>query len=135
MPLKITVKPNERIVIDGAVVTNGSTTCNLFIENFVPILREKDIMSERDAYSPCRRIYFVIQLIYLDKENPTAHHNTYWELVKAVLEAAPSMLGLIDQISEHIMQSNYYKALKLTRDLINYEEGEIGHVFKSTSGV
>jgi len=121
MPLKITLRPNERIVIDGAVLTNGSTTCNLFIGNFVPILREKDIMTERDAYSPCRRIYFTIQLMYLDKENPTAHQNTYWELVKAVLEAAPSMLGLIDQISDHILQNNYYKALKLTKDLINHE--------------
>jgi len=135
MPLKITLRPNERIVIDGAVVTNGGKACNLFIENFVPILREKDIMSEKDAYSPCRRIYFVVQLMYLDKENPSAHHNSYWELVKAVLEAAPSVLGLIDKISEHILKNNYYKALKLTKDLINYEEGEIGHVFKSTSGV
>ncbi len=135
MPLKITLKPNERIVIDGAVVTNSSTTCNLFIENFVPILREKDIMSEKDAYSPCRRIYFIIQLMYLDRENLTAHHNTYWELVKALLEAAPSKLGLIDQISELILQNNYYKALKLTKDLINYEQEEIGHVCKSASGV
>ena len=135
MPLKITLRPNERIIIDGAVVTNGSMTCNLFVENFVPILREKDIMSERAADSPCRRIYFVIQLMYLDKENPAVHHGKYWELVKAVLGAAPSMLGLIDQISEHILQNNYYKALKLTQDLINYEEGEIGHVFESTSGI
>jgi len=45
MPLKITLKPNERMILDGSVITNGATMCKLTIENNVPILREKDIIS------------------------------------------------------------------------------------------
>lgn len=134
MALKITLKPNERMIIDGAVITNGSTTCDLFIENHVPLLREKDIMGEKDADSPCRKIYFIIQIMYLDKENPEIHHKAYWELVRAVMDAAPSMLGLIDKVSEKILEGEYYKALKLTKGLMNYEE-ELVHVFKSTAGI
>ena len=90
MALKIYLKPQERLIIDGAVITNGNAKSELLIENNVPILRGKDIMSLNEADSPCRRIYFAIQLMYVDQENLAEHHKTYWELVKDVAEAAPS---------------------------------------------
>lgn len=121
MALKINLKPDERLILGGAVVTNGNKSSNLFIENNVPVLRQKDILSESNANTPCRRIYFVIQLMYVDEQNLVTHHNTYWHLVQDLLKAAPSMLGLIDQISEEILNSRYYKALKIAKNLINYE--------------
>lgn len=123
------------MIIDGAVVRNAGITANLLIENNVPILREKDIMSEKDADSPCRRIYFVIQLMYLDQENLTTHHSTYWELVRAVVKAAPSVLKLIDRISEHIVSRKYYQALKLAKQLIDYEEEVLLNVRKSVANL
>ena len=122
MALKISLKPDEKIIIGGAVVTNGNTTSNLAIENRVTILREKDIMKEAKANTPCRKIYFVIQLMYIDEGNVVEYHNTYWNLVKDVVAAAPSTLGLLDQISKRILNGEYYKALKLTRKLTDYEE-------------
>ncbi len=116
------------MIVGGAVVTNGNTKCDLFIENRVPILRQKGIMSEKDADSPGRRIYFAIQLMYVDEENLIEHHNTYWKLVQSFVGAAPSMLSLIDQISENILVSRYYQALKLARKLIDYEQEIIDHV-------
>jgi flagellar biosynthesis repressor protein FlbT len=56
MALKIILKPHEPLIIGGAVITNGSTGTHLVVENNVPILRQKDIMSLQDADSPCRRI-------------------------------------------------------------------------------
>jgi flagellar biosynthesis repressor protein FlbT len=120
--LKISLKPDEKIIIGGAVVTNGNAKSNLFIENRVTILREKDIMKEAKADSPCRKIYFVIQLMYIDEGNVVEYHKTYWELVRDVVAAAPSTLDLIDPISNHILNGEYYKALKLTRKLMDYEE-------------
>jgi len=128
MPLKITLKPNERMIVGGAVITNGNTRCDLLIENKVFILRQKDIMSEKDADSPCRKIYFTIQLMYIDEENLIEHHNTFWKLVQDIVKAAPSMLALIDQISEHILNNKYYQALKLAKKLIEYEQEIIAHV-------
>ena len=128
MPLKIKLKPNERMIVGGAVITNGNTRCNLLIENKVSILRQKDIMSEKDADSPCRKIYFTIQLMYIDEENLIEHHNTYWKLVQDIVKAAPSMLALIDQINEHILNNKYYQALKLARKLINCEQEVIDRV-------
>ena len=51
MALKITLKPNERMIIGGAVVTNGETRADFTIDNKVPLLRQKDIMSENEANS------------------------------------------------------------------------------------
>jgi flagellar protein FlbT len=130
MGLKITLKPNERMIIGGAVMTNGSGKSEFLVENNVPILREKDILSEHDADTPCKRIYFVIQLMYIDEKKLTEHHNTYWSLVRDVVAAAPSTLVLIDHISEQILGSRYYQALKLAKNLIEYEREVVNNVRK-----
>jgi flagellar biosynthesis repressor protein FlbT len=129
MALKITLKPGERMVIGGAVLTNGnSASCDLVIENKAPILRQKDILSEEKADSPSRRIYYAIQLMYIDEHNLAAYQKIYWDLVKDLVRAAPSTLVLIDSISEHILHQRYYQALKLTKRLIDYEQEAIQYV-------
>lgn len=135
MPLKITLKPHEKMILAGAVVTNGDAKCDLIIENKVSLLREKDVMKEEDAVSPCRKIYFVVQLMYVDPDNIVDHHNSYWKLVREVINAAPSMVDLISQVSEQILSGNYYKALKLSKQLIDYEREVMSYVRKSTGSV
>lgn len=129
MALRISLKPNEKMILGGAVITNGSGfRCNLIIENKVPILREKDILSENEANSLCRQLYFVIQLMYIDAENLDAHQKNYWKLVKDLVKAAPSSMNLIDQINEEIVSGKYYQALKLAQRLIDYEQEAISRV-------
>ena len=123
MALKITLKPNEKMILGGTVVVNGSSmSSDLIIEYKVPILRQKDILSEKDANSPSKRIYFAIQLMYIDDENRNIHQNIYLKLAKELVQAAPSTTGLIDKISEYILSDKYYLALKLAKNLIAYEE-------------
>ena len=122
MPLKIVLKPDEKIIIAGAVLRNIGPAAQFLVENNTTILREKDIMPEAEANSPARRIYFIIQLMYIDPDNLVTYHNTYWRLVREFLSAVPSSLKLIDEISEHILSERYYKALRQTRTLIKREE-------------
>jgi len=135
MALKLTLKPYEKLIIGGAVIVNGSARSDLVVENNIPILREKDIMSLKDADSPCKRIYFAIQLMYVDEKNLAEQHRTYWDLVKDVAEAAPSRKKILTEISDHILEKQYYQALKLTRKLIEYEQEAISHVRKSTRSI
>lgn len=135
MPLKISLRPKERMIIGGAVVTNDKKRSDFFIENKVPILRQKDIMSVKDADSPGSQIYFVIQLMYIDEENLENHYNNYWKLVQEFVKVAPGMLGLIDQVSENILSGKYYQALKLSRKLIDYEQEEICYADESAAGI
>jgi flagellar biosynthesis repressor protein FlbT len=135
MALKITLRPQERLIIGGAVVTNGDSRSELLIENAVPVLREKDILGERNADSPCRRIYFAVQLMYVDGQNLARHHALYWSLVQDVLDAAPGTLPLIEQINEQVLCGRYYQALKQANKLIAYEQEAISRVHQSTRSV
>jgi len=128
MALKIKLKPHERLIIGGAVVTNGDAKCDLVIENEVPVLRGKDILREKDADTPARRVYFIIQLMYVDGRDAVEKHNIYWSLVKDLVEAAPRTGETLAEISSLIIEGKYYPALKLAKKLIKYEEEVIRYV-------
>jgi flagellar protein FlbT len=130
MALKISLKPKEKMILGGAVIVNGNNAgCQLIVENKVPILREKDILSEADTDTPCRQLYFHIQLMYIDDEdNLEIHQKNYWRLVNEIVNAAPSTVGLIDHINEEIVNGRYYQALKLGRELIEYEQEVVSRV-------
>ena len=128
MALKITLKPNERMIIGGAVITNGSKGSNFRIENNVPVLRQSDIMSEKAADTPSRRIYLAIQLMYVDSENQATYYANYWNLTQDLVKTAPSMIGFVDQISEHIQSNKHYQALKLAKKMIDYEQEVLSRV-------
>ncbi|NTV49855.1 MAG: flagellar protein FlbT [Geobacteraceae bacterium] len=127
MSLILTLKPGERVILGGAVIKNGPAVAHLQIENKVTLLRQKDIMAESDATSPCRKIYLVVQLMYIGDGLTTELATLYWDLVRDVLAAAPSTNDLISQMSEYIVNSNFYAALKITKKLISYEEELIKH--------
>jgi len=129
MALKITLKPNEKMILSGAVITNGSKAgCKLIVENKVPILRQRDILSEKDADTPSRSLYFIVQLMYVDAENLALHQSNYWRLVNEIVKAAPSTIALIDQVNEEIVNGRFYQALKLAQELIKYEQETISRV-------
>jgi len=132
MALKITLKPNEKVIIGGAVLKNCASSCHLLVENNVTILRQADIITEHDANTPCRRIYLAIQLMYIDEQRSAEIHPLYWDLVRELLAAAPSTKNLISEISEYILQKQYYQALKHTKKLIAYEEELLGNESNSS---
>jgi flagellar biosynthesis repressor protein FlbT len=125
--LKIKLKPGEKLLISGALITNGDSPASLYVENKVPLLREKDIMTEKDAQSFCEKIYFVIQLMYFSPQNIRELHQMYWKHVRLLVKASPSMIDLVSKISEKILVEKYYDALKLTKSLIEYEKKLISH--------
>ena len=122
MALKLTLKPYERLILGGAVITNGSAKAEFIVENSVPILRHKNILSPKEADTPAKRIYFAVQLMYVDGIHLAAHHKLYWELVRDFLSALPRSLPLLDQLNEDILQAKYYDALKTARHLIKFEQ-------------
>jgi len=130
MPLQLTLKPGERVIIAGTVLTNGPSVAHLQIENHVALLRHKDILTEAEATSPCKKIYLAIQLMYIGDGLTAELAQVYWELVRDVLAAAPSTNKSISEISEYIVASNFYPALKVTKKLISYEEELLNHATK-----
>ena len=126
MALKVELKPGERIILGECVVTNADQRTRLLIEGNVPILREKDILTAEEADTPAKRIYLAIQLMYTSK-TPRDHQDIYFVLIKEFLQAVPSAWPHIENINNHILTGEMYKALKDAQKLIAYERGLLGH--------
>lgn len=127
MALIIDLKPQERIIIGNALITNDANRTRLHIEGEAAILREKDIMKEAEANSPCKRIYLTIQLMYIAKD-PKELHDIYFKQIHDIQNAAPSTATFFMVINDHILQGHYYKALKEARNLIAHEQELIANV-------
>jgi flagellar protein FlbT len=130
MGLKVELKPGERLIIGECLVTNGDQRTRLLIEGQVPILREKDIMLPAQADTPAKRIYLAVQLMYTSRD-PRNQHETYFTLMRELVQAAPSAWPHVSAISNHIMAGEMYKALKSAKALIAYEKELLDHAKRS----
>ena len=127
MALVIDLKPREKILIGNAVITNDEQRTRLHIEGDTPILREKDVMKEEDADTPCKKAYFLIQCMYMAR-NPSMYHEKYFDTIKEIQHAAPKLSFFFLSINEKIIEGHYYKAMKEAKDLINLERELIDNV-------
>jgi len=121
MSLKVELKPGEKLIIGNCVVTNSDQRTRLFIDGKAPILREKDILTPATADSPAKRVYFAVQLMYID-EDVERLRKDYFKLINDLVTAAPSTIQLVDEINNEILTGELYKALKAAKKLIQYEQ-------------
>ena len=128
MSLKLSLKPGEKVIIDGAVIENGISPSTLNIKNKVPVLRERDIITEDKADTPCNQLYLLLQLMYIGVIPNPELANLYGKLVADIIAAAPSTKNLISNITGYILDGKYYQALKKAQSLIKYEEELLNHV-------
>lgn len=129
MGLVIDLKPGEKILIGDAVITNDTQRTRLHISGKSPILREKDVMQEEDANTPCKKIYFIIQCMYM-AEDSSAYHDKYFALAQEIQHAVPQASFMFLIINEKIMSGLYYKAMKEAKELIKLEKEIIEDVSK-----
>lgn len=121
MPLRVELKPFERLVIGESVIINSDTRTSFIIDGETPILRERDTVTAETANTPARRLYFCIQLMYL-KSDVARYRESYLGFVKELREADPASRDLIDAANNHVSDGSLYKALKEIRKLIKREE-------------
>ena len=130
MPLKLSLKPGEKFVLNGAVVQNGDRRSALLLQNKASVLREKDIMQFEDATTPARRIYFPVMMMYLDQSDCERYQEAFVKRLTEFMGAVhnPDILAECVNISRQVMTKEYYKALMLCRKLIEYEDERLGNV-------
>ena len=134
MPLKLSLKPGEKFVLNGAVVQNGDRRGVLVLQNKASVLREKDIMQEHEATSPARRVYLPVMMMYLDEPGASRLHDEFARRMSEFMGVIrnPDVLADCVNVSRHVLAREYYKALMLCRKLIEYEDERIGlHVVAS----
>jgi len=130
MPLKLSLKPGERFVVNGAVLQNGDRRAILLLQNKASILREKDIIQPDDATTPAKRIYFPIMMMYLEPAGAEKFYDEFVLRLNEFMEVVRStpILAECVSISREVMAAEYYKALTRCRKLLVYEQELLGHV-------
>lgn len=123
MPLKLKLAANECLVVNGAVLVNGSSRSTLVVRNFAQIMREKDVLQEVDANTPVKRLYFLVQAMLMQTSPPTSLVQTYRaaheQLIAAIV--SPGNVALLQDVDGLVMGGDYYKALVKLHPLIAYE--------------
>lgn len=129
MPLKLSLKPGERFVLNGAVVQNGDRRGSLILQNKASVLREKDIMQAEDVTTPARHIYFPVMMMYLDEANADKFYDEFVRRVTEFMSVVknPDVLAECVSASKHVMAREFYKALMSARKIMDYEEQRLGH--------
>ncbi len=130
MGLKLSLKPGEKIAINGAVIVNDGRRAEFIVENQANILRERDILTAEEATSPARRIYLPVMLMALD---PASRRTAFPEFERRLTEFAgavsdPHALSLCLKISAAVANGAYYRALNGCRALIDFETERLSHV-------
>jgi flagellar protein FlbT len=135
MPLKLSLKPGEKFVLNGAVVENGDRRATLVLQNKAAVLREKDIMQEHEANTPARRIYFPVMMMYLDQGREGPYYDEFVMRMTDFMGAVrnPEILSECVAISREVMAGEFYKALNKCRKLIEYEGERLGDVDPNVS--
>ena len=135
MALVIDLKPNEKLLIGSTIVVNDDQRTRLRIEGDAPILREKDTMTAEEAVTPSKKLYLTIQEMYLANANQAMDHlDDYFSHLKAITELAPHISDFLNDVSIYVLEGVYYKALKLVKDLIAFEnDGTEPQTYKKSS--
>lgn len=130
MALKLTLKPGERVAVNGAVLVNGDRRASLLVENPARVLRERDILQPAEATTPAKRVYLPIMLMYLeakDEERLRAEYEARMaEFAYAV--STPDTLKTCAEINAAVAGGALYKALTLCRSLIHFEKSRLPDV-------
>ena len=81
-------------------------------------------MQEDDANTPSKRLYFALQMLYIDPENKDQYTHLY-EGFRSDLERVVSLPVLkesLGMIKEAVDGARYYDAMKICRDLVTAED-------------
>jgi flagellar biosynthesis repressor protein FlbT len=127
MSLKIDLKPYERIIVGNVMMRNGDRRSTLFFESQAKFLREKDIITESQADTPCERLYVWIQALYLAGHSVELE-NAFMAQANEVMLAMPSTKQLVIDIHEKLNNEQFYPAIKAGHALIEYERNILSQV-------
>ena len=121
MPLRVELKPFERIVIGETVLVNSGTRTSFLIDGDAPILRERDTITAATANTPAKRLYLCLQTMYLKNDIPR-YRTAYQGFLRELRDTRPGDRLTIDAANAHVAAGALYKALKEIRKLVKRED-------------
>lgn len=122
MGLRLTLKPNERIVVNGCVIRNSDRRQVLTVENRADVVRESDLLDKNGASTPAKEVYFLAQSALIE---PALRDKLIPVIQKKLAGLVPvfhdEISGHIFEAANHVSARDFYKALRSLRPVIDYE--------------
>lgn len=123
--LVLKLGPNERVLINGAVIENGDKRSRLaIITPNAYILRLRDAIHPEEVTTPVRRVCYIAQLV-LSGDVPPA--DARMQLLRGIEQLSQVLTdhdsrALLAGATEFVLDDQYYQVLKTLRSLLPREE-------------
>jgi flagellar protein FlbT len=120
--LKLSLKPNEKIYINGAVVrVDRKVTLELL--NDVQFLLESHVLQAEDASTPLRQLYFIVQIMLMNPQGASDARAMFRRSLPLMLASFEDeqIRGALKHIDRLVGEDRVYEALKAIRSLYPLE--------------
>ncbi|TJV45783.1 MAG: flagellar biosynthesis repressor FlbT [Mesorhizobium sp.] len=125
--LKISLKPNEKIYINGAVIrVDRKVTVELM--NDVQFLLESHVIQAEEASTPLRQLYFILQVMLMNPAGADEAREMFRRSLPLFLASFEDaeICGTLKQIDRMVGEDHIYEALKAIRSLYPLERRALG---------
>ncbi|MGN6764981.1 MAG: flagellar biosynthesis repressor FlbT [Rhizobiaceae bacterium] len=121
--LKISLKANEKIYINGAVVSvDRKTTIELL--NETQFLLESHVLQPEQASTPLKQLYFILQIMLMNPGNAEQARDMFRQSLPLLLDSFRNeqILSSLKHIDRLVAEGHVYDALKTIRGLYSLED-------------
>lgn len=120
--LRISLKPNEKIYINGAVVKVDRKVAIEFL-NDVQFLLESHVLQPEEATTPLRQLYFIVQVILMTPGSAEEARSMFRRSLPLLLASFRDehILSSLKNIDRLVSEGQVYEALKSIRGLYALE--------------
>lgn len=126
--LKISLKPNEKIYINGAVVKVDRKMTVEFL-NDVQFLLESHVLQADEATTPLRQLYFIIQVMLINPSGAVQAREMFRKSLPLLLASFedPQIRAILKHVDRMVGEGHVYEALKTIRTLYGLESAVLSH--------
>ena len=120
--LKISLKPNEKIYINGAVI-RVDRKVTLELMNDVQFLLESHVIQADQASTPLRQLYFIVQIMLINPAGAAEARDMFRRSLPMLIASFDNqdICNSLKQIDRMVGEDEIYEALKAIRALYPLE--------------
>ncbi|MBX3531258.1 MAG: flagellar biosynthesis repressor FlbT [Rhizobiaceae bacterium] len=120
--LKITLKANEKIYVNGAVI-RADRKVSLEFLNDVQFLLENHVLQADEASTPLRQLYFIVQIMLMNPGDTEDARRLFRDMLPRLLGAYADaqILSTLKHVDALISGERPYEALRAIRSLFAVE--------------
>ncbi len=121
--MNIWLRAGEKLYLNGAVV-RVDRKVSLELLNDATFLLETHVMQAKDATTPLRQLYFIVQLMLMDPNDTIAAKDLFRACIARLLEAFenPEAIAGLKAVETLVGTGRNFDALKNLRSLFSIEK-------------